>query len=190
MKIKAIFSFANLFSYLRISAGMLFGYFVIFPQTQPSYVWLLAIMFLGWATDYFDGKAARQGWLGSEETQFGAKLDPIADKVFLFSNLLLIFGLLPSLLVGLVIIIIVLAEGLINPLFQQKIMLANQGKIIIAWKSKLITFVQAILLAIIFILIFANVQLLPLIILIAVATLSIIRIIVYLNIFLKLKNRK
>lgn len=61
-----------------------------------------AILAIGAATDYFDGKVAR--WL-NQESEFGAAFDPAIDRVYIVSTIvaLAIEGYLPWWLVGLLI---------------------------------------------------------------------------------------
>lgn len=82
----------NILTILRLLAApgvaIMFLYF-----TRPLADWFALILFVGAAlTDFVDGYLAR-AW--SQESRFGAMLDPIADKAMVIIALLVIIGFSP-----------------------------------------------------------------------------------------------
>lgn len=79
-----MFTFANIFTALRVLLAPVFFYLIITPD--PTYTRLAVIMFgIAALTDFFDGYMARKF---GEETEFGVFLDPLADKVLVLSAFL------------------------------------------------------------------------------------------------------
>ncbi|MFH0840919.1 MAG: CDP-alcohol phosphatidyltransferase family protein [bacterium] len=151
---KDIFSLANCFSYIRALTGIVIAFIFLFPTVFPSlipnYFQLLIIIILIINTDWLDGMAARKGWFGSKETQLGAKLDPLADKVFGIALMIVILLILPAWYIVAFFFFFILLEGIVNLVVQKKLMSFYNGEIIISQFSKNVTVVQAILIALIF----------------------------------------
>ena len=82
MNLKQYFTLPNLLSYLRGIGAPVFLYVYLALDNE-----LLAFMILivGGVTDYLDGKVARMLNLTSD---FGAKLDPSIDRLYIFSVLI------------------------------------------------------------------------------------------------------
>jgi len=150
-----LFSLANCFSLIRGFAGIaiiaVFLFPTLFPYLVPSYFQLLVFTSLIWITDYLDGLSARKGWLGSEVTQFGAKIDPLADKALMFACMLVVVLILPDWYLG-VFLVLVFFEGFVNIFLQKNIMKYNQNKVLVLSSSKKITWIQAIIAGCLFLL--------------------------------------
>ena len=82
MKLNQYFTLPNLLSYLRGIGAPIFLYVYLALDNE-----LLAfiILIVGGVTDYLDGKVARMLNLTSD---FGAKLDPSIDRLYIFSVLI------------------------------------------------------------------------------------------------------
>ena len=91
-----IFSFANCLSIMRGIVGIfLVILYFLFPNYAPTYFQSFLIISLIWITDWLDGQAARKGWFGSKESQLGAKLDPLADKILMLATVSILLIELP-----------------------------------------------------------------------------------------------
>jgi len=75
---------ANLLSYSRIFLAFILIYLIIQAHTWPAVIVILVAAI----TDYLDGKVARK--LG-QTSDFGALLDPIADRIFVLSVCLALY---------------------------------------------------------------------------------------------------
>ena len=105
----------NLPTYLtlsRIALIPVFGVFLYLPQdwTYPVSASLFAIAAI---TDWLDGYLARK-W--NQETEFGAFLDPVADKLMVVIAMVLIIVKYPTFLVTLAGLIIISREIIVTAL--------------------------------------------------------------------------
>lgn len=72
------FSIPNLLGYLRLILIPVYLYVYLHATTTSDYYIAAAIMVVSFLSDFFDGKIARRF---NMVTDFGKKLDPIADKL-------------------------------------------------------------------------------------------------------------
>jgi cardiolipin synthase len=112
----------NLPNFLTLARILTIPFFLI-ALTYQRYWEALLLFGLGGITDFLDGFAAR--WM-RQETRLGAYLDPVADKLLVFSSYVMlgsIEGLPPWLVVIVVMrdVFILLGFGIIYYLTEQKV---------------------------------------------------------------------
>lgn len=95
---KRILTFPNVLTSCRIIVSPIIGYFLLNNMYEPA----LALTAANGATDFFDGWYARKY---KAQTQLGKFLDPLADKIFIFSTVapLIRNGAIPSYLGGIIL---------------------------------------------------------------------------------------
>jgi len=101
---KQILNISNSLSFLRLLLSLPFA----FALWYDEHLWMLIIIIIGVASDFFDGFFARKL---NQVTEFGKIIDPIADKVFIVVcvTMLIIMGKIPAYLA----IATILRDGLI-----------------------------------------------------------------------------
>ncbi len=103
---------------------------------------LAAIIFLIAAfTDWLDGWLARRL---AQESEFGAFLDPVADKLIVATALILLVDAFDSVLVTLSAIVIVGREIVVSALREWMSELGQRGQVAVSWIGKLKTATQMI----------------------------------------------
>ncbi|MCM8820159.1 MAG: CDP-alcohol phosphatidyltransferase family protein [Candidatus Omnitrophica bacterium] len=85
-------SFADKISVLRILFIPIFIFLLFYFNTQHLYLKypIILIFILAMLTDFFDGLVAR---LKKEKSEIGKIIDPLADKLLLFTSFILIYAL-------------------------------------------------------------------------------------------------
>ena len=107
-KIKRIFTIPNLISMSRVFLIPLLFYFYFISNN-----FLLSIFyFLGWLTDAFDGYAARKL---NQVTESGLSFDDLADWIYSFFSLVLIYLLNPMLIKNNILLIVMLLVYIVLP---------------------------------------------------------------------------
>ena len=81
----SIATWPNALTGLRALGIPLFIYLALGPQADG---WAIAVLAIGGATDYFDGKLARA--LG-QESKLGEILDPTIDRLYIISTLIVLY---------------------------------------------------------------------------------------------------
>ena len=112
---------SNYLTLSRIAFIPIFGIFLYMPQ---DWTYPVSALFFGIAaiTDWLDGYLARK-W--GEETEFGAFLDPVADKLIVVVAMVLLMMKYPSPWITLAGLVIISREILITALREW---MAGQGK--------------------------------------------------------------
>lgn len=129
-------NWANLVTYLRLLLipAVIACYYANFPSAN---LWAAILFAVASFSDWLDGYVARKLGLTSE---FGAFIDPVADKLLVVTVLIMLVAVYPALLVA--TIIIISREILISALREW---MASQGKrkaVAVAFSGKLKTTVQ------------------------------------------------
>ena len=95
----SLISIPNALTFLRFLGIPLFMYLTLDLQADG---WAIAVLAVGGATDYFDGKLAR-AW--NQTSRFGELADPAIDRLYIFATLLvfLIRDIVPSWIIVLLI---------------------------------------------------------------------------------------
>ncbi|MCM8786474.1 MAG: CDP-alcohol phosphatidyltransferase family protein [Candidatus Omnitrophica bacterium] len=85
-------SFADKISVLRILLIPIFVFLLFYFNSQHQYLKypIIFIFILAMLTDFFDGLIAR---LKKEKSEIGKIIDPLADKLLLFTSFILIYAL-------------------------------------------------------------------------------------------------
>jgi cardiolipin synthase len=81
----AIATWPNALTGLRALGIPLFVYLALGPESDG---WAIAVLAIGGATDYFDGKLARA--LG-QESKLGEILDPTIDRLYILATLIVLY---------------------------------------------------------------------------------------------------
>jgi len=81
----SIATWPNALTGLRALGIPLFVYLALGPEAD---VWAIAVLAVGGATDYFDGKLARA--LG-QESKLGEILDPTIDRLYILATLIVLY---------------------------------------------------------------------------------------------------
>ena len=114
----------NKLTLLRIILVPFFVAFLMIPAIPFHFLWALVLFIAAAVTDSIDGKLARKYNL---VTNFGKFLDPLADKVLVFSALICFIELG---FIGSVMVVIIMArEFLVTSL---RLVAVNSGKVIAA----------------------------------------------------------
>lgn len=111
----------NYITFSRIAFIPFFGVFLYMPQ---DWTYLVSALLFSVAaiTDWFDGYLARK-W--NQETEFGAFLDPVADKLMVVIAMVLIIAKTPTVLITLAGLVIISREIIITALREW---MAGQGR--------------------------------------------------------------
>ncbi len=121
----------NILTILRIIFAVFFVILFIFH----FYLWALIIFIISSLTDFFDGRIARKYHVVSD---FGKFADPLADKILVFSALLLLIAI--HFIPAWIVIFILFREFTVNGL---RMIFASRGKVIPAmFSGKLKTTIQ------------------------------------------------
>jgi CDP-diacylglycerol---glycerol-3-phosphate 3-phosphatidyltransferase len=91
-----MYQFIQFLTYFRIISGPIIFLLILLPQ---NYGWALILLMLASATDFWDGYLARKYSFASE---YGAVLDPIADKILITFVLIALSLCLESIYVALI----------------------------------------------------------------------------------------
>ncbi len=133
-----VFNLPNRLTFLRIILTLVFLPFVFIPGLLPKIMAFLTFSLASF-TDWYDGYAARKFKL---ETDFGKLIDPIADKILIFSCFLAFLQM--NLVKAWMVIVILSREIIITAL---RLYALNRGKVIgasLMGKHKLVSQVVAI----------------------------------------------
>ena len=159
----------------------------IFSLYQKNLIATL-IFLLAAITDWLDGYLARKL---NQTSDFGAFIDPVADKLIVIAALILLVQL--NRIDSIVAFIIIAREFTISSLREWMAMLGKSGSITVAFIGKLKTTMQMI--AILFLLYYENILFIPIVLLGKVliyiaAFLTIVSMIYYLKIAFKILRKK
>ena len=94
----------NQLSYVRVAVGVFLAFLLFYLDIQDKLI-VLSLFSFGILTDLFDGPVARYF---KEETNFGATLDPVADRILILP--IAIYSLFPH--YRWLLLIILLVEGI------------------------------------------------------------------------------
>lgn len=146
------------------------------------------IFLLAAITDWLDGFLARKL---KQTSDFGAFIDPVADKLIVIAALILLVQL--GRIESIIALIIIAREFTISSLREWMAMLGKSGSITVAFIGKLKTTMQMI--AILFLLYYENILFIPIVLLGKVliyiaAFLTIVSMIYYLKIAFKILRKK
>ena len=112
MNFREVFYVSNLLSISRIFL-LIPLYFLLKQQTPSANYWVIFVMLLGAATDFWDGRLARRL---QQQSDLGRIIDPVADKICVAVAVVLLVGLrgLPVWYVVLILArdLLILAGGL------------------------------------------------------------------------------
>lgn len=114
-------------------------------------VWYLPVAWYGAAAALIFGAAAVTDWLDgwlarrwSQESAFGAFLDPVADKLMVATALVLLVDAFDSVLVTLAAMIIIGREIVVSALREWMSELGERGQVAVSWLGKVKTATQMI----------------------------------------------
>ncbi len=95
----SVISVPNALTFLRFLGIPLFIYLTLWVEADG---WAIAVLAIGGATDYFDGKIAR-AW--NQTSRFGELADPAIDRLYIFATLLvfLIREIVPVWMIAIII---------------------------------------------------------------------------------------
>ena len=141
-------NWANLVTYLRIVLipAVIVFYFASFDYAN---LWAAILFSIASVTDWLDGYLARKLGLASD---FGAFLDPVADKLLVVVVLITLVSVYPALLLAAVVIIS--REILVSALREWMAGKGDRSTVAVAFSGKLKTLVQ--MLSIIALLLFSQ----------------------------------
>ena len=128
----------NLLTLVRI---LFVPVFVAVYLLADAYVWAAAVFTIAAITDGLDGYLARR-W--QQTTDFGAFLDPVADKLIVVSALALLIGSHTSVLMTLPALIIIGREVVISALREWMAEMNRRGLVKVSWLGKLKTVLQMV----------------------------------------------
>jgi len=81
-----VLTIPNALTFLRFLGIPLFIYLAL---SKHAYVWAIATLVVGGATDYFDGKLARAL---NQESRFGEIADPTIDRLYIVAVLIVLYN--------------------------------------------------------------------------------------------------
>lgn len=114
----------NKLTVIRMALIPVFLVFMLVPRIPHNFLWATIVFAAASFTDYLDGHIARRDGL---VTNFGKLMDPLADKLLVFSALVCFIEL--GMTSGLVVFIILAREFLVTSV---RLIAAEQGKVIAA----------------------------------------------------------
>ncbi|GAA3533389.1 CDP-diacylglycerol--glycerol-3-phosphate 3-phosphatidyltransferase [Zobellella aerophila] len=122
----------NSLTYFRI---LLIPVFIVlfYLPFEWSYFWAALVFTIAAITDWFDGFLARQL---DQTTQFGAFLDPVADKVMVAAALVLITEDYSSILVTVPAMIMIAREIIISALREWMAEIGKRSRVAVSWIGK------------------------------------------------------
>ncbi|TVQ73000.1 MAG: CDP-diacylglycerol--glycerol-3-phosphate 3-phosphatidyltransferase [Chromatiaceae bacterium] len=134
------FSIPNLLTWLRIALIPLIvvTYYYPHPLSGPVSAFIFA---LAGVTDWLDGYLARRL---EQTSQFGAFLDPVADKLMVATALVLLVDNPGGVLLALAAVVIIGREIAISALREWMAQLGQSGAVAVSWIGKLKTTAQMV----------------------------------------------
>ena len=144
MREHGLYSIPNLFTFSRILTlpFMVLCYYLHFPGNRI----VAAVLFISAAaTDWLDGYLARRL---SQETPFGAFLDPVADKIIVATALVLIVEQQAHIVVSLAAAIIIGREITISALREWMAAIGKRASVAVTWVGKVKTTLQMLSIAV------------------------------------------
>ena len=133
-----MYQFIQFLTYFRIISGPIIFLLILLPQ---NYGWALMLLMLASATDFWDGYLARKYSFASE---YGAVLDPIADKILITFVLIALSLCLESIYVALISSMMLAREFWVSALRDLNARNGDQEATSVTFLAKIKTSIQLV----------------------------------------------